>query len=55
MHKLVNSFFQDTLGSFLICMQFAISKPKLIQLCKQNGTRVIWLNRLWCLMINIIC
>lgn len=31
-HKLVNSFFQDGLGSFLICMPFATSEPKLIQL-----------------------
>jgi hypothetical protein len=22
-------------------------------LCKKNGPRVIWLNRFWCLMINI--
>jgi hypothetical protein len=23
--------------------------------CKENGPRVIWLNRFWCLMINITC
>jgi hypothetical protein len=23
--------------------------------CKENGSRAIWLNRFWCLMINIIC
>lgn len=31
-YKHVNSFFQDGLGSFLICMPFATSEPKLIQL-----------------------
>jgi hypothetical protein len=24
-------------------------------ICKENGPRAIWLNRFWCLMINIIC
>jgi hypothetical protein len=23
--------------------------------CKENGPRAIWLNRFWCLMINIAC
>jgi hypothetical protein len=23
--------------------------------CKENGPRAIWLNRFWCLMINITC
>jgi hypothetical protein len=23
--------------------------------CKENGHRAIWLNRFWCLMINITC
>jgi Na+-driven multidrug efflux pump len=23
--------------------------------CKENGLRDIWLNRFWCLMINITC
>jgi hypothetical protein len=23
--------------------------------CKENGPRVTWLNRFWCLMINITC
>jgi Na+-driven multidrug efflux pump len=23
--------------------------------CKENGLRAIWLNRFWCLMINITC
>jgi hypothetical protein len=26
-----------------------------ISLCKENGPRTIWLNRFWCLMINITC
>jgi hypothetical protein len=24
-------------------------------MCKENGPRAIWLNRFWCLMINITC
>jgi hypothetical protein len=27
----------------------------LIASCKENGPRAIWLNRFWCLMINITC
>jgi hypothetical protein len=23
--------------------------------CKENGPRAIWLNKFWCLMINITC
>jgi hypothetical protein len=31
------------------------STTEYYETCKENGPRAIWLNRFWCLMINITC
>jgi hypothetical protein len=34
--------------------EHALSKVE-VRICKENGPQAIWLNKFWCLMINITC
>jgi hypothetical protein len=45
----------NMLGKLVICIIRLVLdlSEMLVPICKENGPRAIWLNRFWCLMINI--